>query len=68
MQQSTVPRRAILSVGSTGVTSSEAARVIGIIFKPVKWALLALKVSGTRPPRHFGFVIRSQFHSITSSA
>src|SRR5262249_32253375 len=27
MQQSTVPRCAILSVGSTGVTSSEAARV-----------------------------------------
>ena len=27
MQQSTVPRSAILSVGSTGVTSSEAARV-----------------------------------------
>src|SRR6516162_6943824 len=27
MQQSTVPRCAILSVGSTGVTSSEASRV-----------------------------------------
>jgi hypothetical protein len=27
MQQSTVPRCAILSVGSTGVTSSEAARI-----------------------------------------
>ena len=28
--------------------------------KPVKWALLALKVSGTLFPRHFGFILRSR--------
>ena len=44
-------RCAILS-GSTGGIGSETARVIRIIFKPVKWALLALKVSGTLLPRH----------------
>jgi hypothetical protein len=48
--------------------SGEPPRFIGIIFKPVKWALLALKVSGNVSPRHFGFVIRSPPHSITSSA
>ena len=35
---------------------------------PVKSALFALKVSGTVIPRHFGFLIRSRFHSTTSSA
>src|SRR5262249_43728184 len=58
-----------LSVRSTGgifrseareASGSEAARVIRLIFKPVKWALLAPKVSGKSPPRHFGFVIRSR--------
>ena len=31
----------------------KTARVIRLIFKPVKSALLALKVSGTVPARHF---------------
>src|SRR6516165_7950944 len=44
------------------------ARVIRLIFKPVKWALFALEVSGKSCPRHFGFILRSRFHSITSSA
>jgi len=35
-------------------------RVIRLILSPVKWALLALKVSGKSPPRHFGFFIRSR--------
>ena len=52
----------------THVPTATTARVIRLIFSPVKWALLALKVSGKLPPRHFGFILRSRFHSITSSA
>src|SRR6516225_11987448 len=40
---------------------SETARVIRLIFSPVKWALFASKVSGTLLPRHFGFILRSRF-------
>src|SRR6516162_3790478 len=46
---------------------SETARVIPIIFSPVKSALLASKVSGTRSPRHFAFwfvpLIRFSLHT-----
>src|SRR5215471_5574331 len=34
-----------LPLRSTGEIAGETARVIRLIFKPVKWALLALKVS-----------------------
>ena len=45
---------------SNALRSIETARVIRLIFSPVKWALLALEVSGTLPPRHFGFILRSR--------
>ena len=38
----------------------ESARVIRLIFSPVKSALLASKVSGMARPRHFGFILRSR--------
>src|SRR5262249_16491797 len=55
------------------VPTATTARLIRLIFKPVKSALLALKVSGMARPRHFGFILRSRpslapLHSITSSA
>jgi len=57
-------RCAILS-GSTGGIGSETARVIRIIFKPVKWALLALKVSGTLLPRHLdSSFVRASFNHL----
>src|SRR6516164_9429654 len=39
-------------------------RVIRLIFKPVKWALFTLKVSGTGHPGHFGFILRSFDHLV----
>src|SRR5262245_9018232 len=60
-QRSRLPARsAILSVQARQVLGSETARVIRLIFSPVKWALFALKVSGKSPPRHFGFILRSR--------
>ena len=41
------------------VPTATAARVIRLIFKPVKSALLALKVSGAVPARHFGVLVCS---------
>jgi hypothetical protein len=56
------PRRQILRqrpvVGRRG-DRIKAARVIRIIFKPVKWALFALKVSRTLPARHSAFCLSS---------
>src|SRR5262249_15779652 len=46
--------------GAREAWGRETARVIRLIFRPVKWALLALKVSGTLLPRHFGFILRSR--------
>ena len=43
----------------------ELARVIRLIFSPVKWALLALKVSGTLLPRHLdSSFVRASFDHI----
>src|SRR6516164_10282927 len=39
-------------------------RVIRLLFRSVKWALLALKVSGTGHPGHFGFILRSFDHLV----
>src|SRR6516165_7337129 len=46
--------------GPDAIRSNKTARVIRLIFRPVKWALLTLKVSGTLLPRHFGFILRSR--------
>src|SRR5262249_29028916 len=46
MLQATSVRHVTFSLARRGPSTHEAARVIRIIFKPVKWALFALKVSG----------------------
>src|SRR6516162_9441122 len=59
---SSLPCRDVLSFRSEGreTLGNETARVIRLIFEPVKSALLAIEVSGMARPRHFGFVIRSR--------